>query len=119
MKPRRKPAHPGQRLLELRHERKWSQEQVALKSGLTVRTIRNLERGVTEPDRIHPETYERLATLFGIAVEELDPRRRREWLASADVSPEQLQVIENILALPADRLDAVRKALKRLSRGKT
>jgi transcriptional regulator with XRE-family HTH domain len=114
MRGRPKPAHPGQRLLELRRERKWSQEQVAFKSGLTVRTIRNIERGVTEPDKIHPETYEKLAALFGIPVEELDPRRRRKWLSTANVTAEQLQIIENILALPPDRLEAVRKALKRL-----
>src|SRR5206468_5480540 len=114
MKPRTKPAHPGERLLELRRARKWTQEQVAFKSGLTVRTIRNIERCLTEPDRIHPETYEKLASLFGVPIEELDPRTRRKWLAGMDVTPEQLRIIENILALPADRLPIVREALKRL-----
>src|SRR5260221_14044330 len=100
MKSRPKPAHPGQRLLELRRARKWTQEQVAFKSGLTVRTIRNIERGVTEPERIHPETYDRLARLFSVPIEELDPRRRRKWLAGADVTPKQLHIIWNILGLP-------------------
>lgn len=114
MKSRAKATHPGQRLLELRQKRKWTQEQVAFKSGLTVRTIRNIERGTTEPDRIHPETYERLAKIFGVPVEELDPRCRRQWLSEADVTPEQLHIIEGILSLPADRLAAVEKVLKRL-----
>jgi len=106
--------HPGERLLELRRERKWSQEQVAAKAGLTVRTIRNLERGITEPERIHPETYEKLARLFDVPVEELDPRRRRKWLADVNLTPEQMHVVENILALPLDRLAVVRQTLKRL-----
>jgi transcriptional regulator with XRE-family HTH domain len=113
-KPRRKAPHPGERLLELRRARKWSQEQVAARTGLTVRTISNLERAVGEPSRIHPETYDKLARLFGVAVEELDPRRRRRWLAQAEVTPEQMQLIENILALPPDRLDVVKRTLARL-----
>jgi transcriptional regulator with XRE-family HTH domain len=111
---RSRAAHPGERLLELRRERKWSQEQVAAKAGLTVRTVRNLERGATEPDRIHPETYDKLARLFEVPVEELDPRRRRKWLEDVDLTPDQLDIVENILALPPDRLAAVRQALKRL-----
>ncbi len=85
---RSKPSHPGERLLELRRARKWSQEQVAARAGLTVRTVRNLERCATAPERIHPETYEKLARLFEVPIEELDPRRRRKWLAEADLTPE-------------------------------
>lgn len=117
-KRRQKADHPGERIYQLRRERKWSQEQLAAKTGLTVRTISNLERCVAEPDRIHPETYERLAEVFGVPVEELDPRRRRQWLSDADVTPEQMRVIEKILALPSDRLDAAWRALVRLAEGK-
>jgi hypothetical protein len=79
-----------------------------------VRTVRNLERCATAPERIHPETYEKLARLFEVPVEELDPRRRRKWLAETELTPEQMRVVENILALPPDRLAVVRQTLKRL-----
>jgi len=111
---RSKTSHPGERLLELRRARNWSQEQVATRAGLTVRTVRNLERCATAPERIHPETYEKLARLFEVPIEELDPRRRRKWLAETELTPEQMQVVENILALPPDRLAVVRQTLKRL-----
>lgn len=117
-KRRQRAFHPGERIHELRIARGWSQEMLAAKTGLTVRTISNLERCVAEPDRIHPETYERLARALGVAVEELDPRRRRQWLSDAAVTPEQMRVIEKILSLPSDRLEAAWRALVRLEEKK-
>jgi transcriptional regulator with XRE-family HTH domain len=55
------------RIRHLRHERGWSQEQLALASGLSLRTIQRVE---TE-ERASRETRVCLAATFGVALTEL------------------------------------------------
>ena len=53
---------------ELRARTGYSQELVAEKSGLSLRTIQRIENGETEP---HGETLKRLAIALNVTPEEL------------------------------------------------
>jgi transcriptional regulator with XRE-family HTH domain len=66
----------GGRLTQLRHDRGLTQEQLADKSGLSVRAISSLECGARHPRRL---TVEQLARGLGLGAAE-----RRELAAAAD-----------------------------------
>ena len=66
----------GGRLTRLRHDRGLTQEQLADKSGLSVRAISSLEAGARHPRRL---TVEQLASGLG-----LGPAERRELSTAAD-----------------------------------
>ena len=53
---------------QLREERDWSQLDVAVRLGASVNTVYKWERGLVVPRRKYQQ---RLATLFGVCVEEL------------------------------------------------
>jgi transcriptional regulator with XRE-family HTH domain len=77
----------GGRLTQLRHQHQLTQEQLADKSGLSVRAISSLECGARHPRRL---TVERLATGLG-----LTPAERRQLIDAAAADrwhPEQQQV---------------------------
>ncbi|HEV7963386.1 MAG TPA: AAA family ATPase, partial [Actinoplanes sp.] len=65
----------GGRLTQLRHEHRLTQEQLADRSGLSVRAISSLECGARHPRRL---TVERLATGLG-----LTPPERRQLVDAA------------------------------------
>ncbi|MDT5040768.1 MAG: hypothetical protein QOE51_1753 [Actinoplanes sp.] len=68
----------GGRLTQLRHDNRLTQEQLADRSGLSVRAISSLECGARHPRRL---TVERLATGLGLTPAE---RRRLVDAAAAD-----------------------------------
>lgn len=60
----------GGKIQELRAEKKWTQEDLAKKSGLPQSHISRIERFKLSPSR---RTVERLAKAFGVPVGTLDP----------------------------------------------
>lgn len=67
--PKSAPVMPRLRLVEARHSRKLSQQQVAERLGTTYVTVSRWERGVSDP---YPHYRLRLCHLFGKTEEELD-----------------------------------------------
>lgn len=88
----------------LRQERGWTQEQLAQRSGLTVRSVSNLERSVTRPA---PETVDKLAAAFGLAPADIDPRRLAEIVNDEASSLPRRQAIRRLLALPDRDIEAI------------
>ncbi|MGA2498598.1 MAG: helix-turn-helix domain-containing protein [Tepidisphaeraceae bacterium] len=62
----------SQRIRQLRKSKRWTQAQLAEKSGLPQSHISRLEKGQHSPSHM---TLEKLATAFGLSVEELDVSR--------------------------------------------
>lgn len=62
---------------ELRQAEGWSQQDLAVRLGVTVGTVSNWERGVFEPTA---SKFKALALAFGVAMEAID-------LGSEDESP--------------------------------
>ena len=60
----------GDKIQKLRAEKKWTQEDLAKKSGLPQSHISRIERFKLSPSR---RTIERLAKAFGVSVGTLDP----------------------------------------------
>ncbi len=60
----------GQRVVELREQQRWSQEELATKAGVSVKTVSRLENGRYESRR---GTIDRVADALGITADELDP----------------------------------------------
>jgi transcriptional regulator with XRE-family HTH domain len=58
----------GARVRVLRHERSWTQEELALKSSLSVEAVGRIERGAFSPTL---ETIHKLAGGLGVGVHEL------------------------------------------------
>jgi transcriptional regulator with XRE-family HTH domain len=56
------------RIKELRSRKGWSQEELAERSGLSLRTIQRIENGETEP---RGDSLTRLAAAFDVTVDEL------------------------------------------------
>jgi transcriptional regulator with XRE-family HTH domain len=88
----------------LRQERGWTQEQLAQRSGLTVRSVSNLERSVTRPA---PETVDKLAAAFGLAPADIDPRRLADIVNDEASSLPRRQAIRRLLALPDRDIEAI------------
>jgi len=104
----------GALLRRLRMQRGWTQEYVAEKAGITVWSVSNLEREVTQQP--NADTVERLAEVFGMAPEELDPR----WLADRVVtearSLAQRQVIGRVLELSESGVAEIFERLSELAK---
>src|SRR5216684_1939014 len=58
----------GKRIKYLRDQRKWTQEQLGEKAGLTYKYIGQIERAEVSPSL---ETLEKLAKAFGMAISKL------------------------------------------------
>jgi transcriptional regulator with XRE-family HTH domain len=62
----------GQRIKRLRDGRRWTQTDLASKSGVSYATISRLERGVeTRSGRHNRATMVALATALGVSVEDI------------------------------------------------
>ncbi len=53
---------------ELRQEREWSQNDLAVKLGITSATVYNWERGKNEPSA---SMFRRLALTFGVSMDDI------------------------------------------------
>jgi len=95
--PPTQPISFGALLRLLRVQRGWTQEYVAEKAGITVGSVSNLEREITQLP--NAETVERLAEVFGMAPEELDPRWLAERVVAEARSLAQRQLIGCVLEL--------------------
>jgi transcriptional regulator with XRE-family HTH domain len=51
---------------ELRHERGWSQHELAVRLGVTAATVYNWERGTNEPSA---SMYRRIARALGVSMD--------------------------------------------------
>ena len=78
------------RLVALRQRRGYSQEQLALKMGITKQTISNYERDIRSPDR---ETIERLANILDCSVgyimgteEEINAQRKLDEIRADSIA---------------------------------
>jgi len=104
----------GALLRLLRVQRGWTQEYVAERAGITVGSVSNLEREITQLP--NTETVERLAEVFGMAPEELDPRWLAERVVAEARSLAQRQLIGRVLELGesgvAEILDRVAELAK-------
>jgi transcriptional regulator with XRE-family HTH domain len=87
----------GALLRHLRVQRGWTQRYVAQKAGITVNAVSNLEREVAQLP--NADTVERLAKVFDMTPEELDPRWLCERVAAEARSLAQRQAINQLLAL--------------------
>ena len=59
-------------LVKIRKQRGWSQEKLAVESGISYNTIIKIERGGIKNPKI--ETVVKLADAFGISIDELVDR---------------------------------------------
>jgi transcriptional regulator with XRE-family HTH domain len=65
---RRKGNHLGSRVAQLRVQKGWSQERLARRTRLSLRTINRVERGDVEG---HIGTIAKIAKALGVTVDEL------------------------------------------------
>jgi transcriptional regulator with XRE-family HTH domain len=112
---------PAQRLRELRTRLHLTQEQVATRAGRHVNTIANLEDDAA-PDRLTTRAWKTVAAVAQVlntTPEDLGYREKRA-VRPRTLTPEQRDVIAEIVALPTDDLKVVRDALRSIEqrRGK-
>ena len=118
---RRAQATPGQRVRAARLRADLTQEEVALRAGKHVNTIANLEDDTT-PARLTARgwrTVSDVAAALETTPDALGYSLKRR-VRARELTTEQREVIEDILALPTEDLSAVREMLRRLeqTRGK-
>jgi transcriptional regulator with XRE-family HTH domain len=93
----------GGRLTQLRHEQRLTQEQLADRSGLSVRAISSLECGARHPRRL---TVERLALGLGLTLSQrrhlADAATAERWhpVEAAKIAPDHRHPVD----LPAPML---------------
>src|SRR3954463_3880349 len=77
----------GKKIVDLRIRRGWTQEELADKTGVTVRTIQRIETGATQP-RLY--TLKALASVLGTEVESLlQPDPATDLVSQASSAVEQ------------------------------
>jgi transcriptional regulator with XRE-family HTH domain len=106
----------GALLYRLRVERRWTQEQLARLSGVTVNSISNLERQITLLPNI--ETVERLARAFGLDPEDLDSRILADRVEQEAVSLPRRQAIKWMLSLSDRDMETVKALAEEMNRPK-
>lgn len=77
---------------KLRLQKGWSQEQLATVSGLSVRTIQRLEKG----ESAGLETYNSLASVFDVNVQELREQQEWEMHQDASITEEEREAIKQV-----------------------
>lgn len=89
----------GSRIKYLRGQRKWTQEQLGEKAGLTYKYIGQIERAEVSPGL---ETLEKLAKAFGMAMDKLlsfekkGPGKTKEDIFQ-DVSKREVELIKHAI----------------------
>ena len=106
----------GALLRHLRVQRGWTQEYVANKAGITVNAVSKLEREITQLP--NADTVERLAQVFGMPPEELDPRWLGDRVVVEAQSLAQRQAISLVLGADADDMQKILDRLTELAPAK-
>lgn len=81
----------GAHIKKLRKEKKWSQDEMAEKSGLTPAYLSAVERGIANP---RLDTIKKLATGFGIPTSELFAFERKDSSIS-DFKARIMQLVQD------------------------
>lgn len=117
--------HRSLSLKEIRQKRGLTQEQVAEQCDMHRNSIMNIENGKTR--EITEENATALSKVLGIRTEDLGLRIRRKATEAPSIrfrelSPEQRQLVDELLALPAEDFSLIRDAIAdlraRRSKGK-
>jgi len=99
----------GQRVAQLRKDRDWTQELLASKVGVHVRHVSRWETGRNAP---HPKMKHRLAEIFEVPIETLNPKEELSALSDLIQDDELVEEIQMLKELdPADRA-TVRQVIK-------
>ena len=99
----------GQRIAQLRKDHDWTQEFLASKAGVHVRHVSRWETGRNIP---HAKMKHRLAEIFGVPVENLNPKEEPGPLSDFLQDEELVQEIQMLRELdPTDRA-TVRQVIK-------
>lgn len=105
----------GQRVVELREKKRWSQEELATNSGLSVKTISRLENGRYESRR---NTIDRVADALGVSADDIDPPPSAPLGLGQepDAAPasEELQAIREDLSALREEVSTIAEAVTRL-----
>jgi len=91
------------KIVKLRKERDWTQQQLADLIGMTVNQIKRYEKGKSAPSL---EAIRKLAVTFGVSADEL-VFGNGEGVAAQKLNPELLKKFEKISNLPKKELEAV------------
>ena len=113
-------AGPQSRLRAVRVKRGFTQTELARLSGMHRNSIRNLENGTTH--EVTSDNAAALAKALKTSIDDLDLRVRANVEARSvrfrRLSPEQRQLVDELLSLPPEDYAVVRGAIERLRRKK-
>lgn len=96
----------GTRIRKLRHQRDWTQEELADQVGINKRNISRYESGHAEPRK---STLRKIADVLGASYEELMGISNPEDGIPND--PELLRLLTSISSLPQEKRDALLKII--------
>lgn len=114
----RSPEHIGEIVRELRLARGWTQERLAIKADVSLRSLSDLERNVTT--RAYVDTLQKIASALNVPVERLDPARIDSSKLAARVekkakSMSRREAVMILLDLPESEMKSALHAIRRIA----